>query len=58
MVHNKPKVNQTVSTVELKRMLGEANYKVHNLQKVVKDLTTNNSKLENLVQELYAALDA
>ena len=38
-------------------MLGEANYKVHNLQKVVKDLSTSNLKLENLVQELYAALD-
>ena len=58
LVHNKPKINQTESTVELKRMLGEANYKVHNLQKVVKDLTTNNSQLENLVQQLYSALDA
>ena len=58
LVTNKPVVNQTESVQELRRMLGEANFKIQQYQVMLRELTMNNAQLENMLAEAYSSLDA
>ena len=58
LVANKPVVNQTESVQELRRMLGEANFKISQYQVMLRELTMNNAQLENMLAEAYSSLDS
>lgn len=56
-IQNKPRINQVESIEEVKKMLAVANIKISMQQRLIREQNIELMQKENVIQELYAALE-